>query len=173
MSEYRLSAQLGENVHLHVATENLEEMGRALMFFGLANLSKTDPRQQELPLEPTEPAPAEEPKAKKTRKAAATPAVTETAQAAPVAAEPVAESPSEGNAAAEASTPVAETASAASFEEPAPSATPAQAAEAVRAFGARFGITAARELLQRHGCVKTADITADKAGAIVAEVSAS
>jgi hypothetical protein len=168
---YQFNAQLGENVQLHVSTDTLQSLGQALVFFGLADLTqqvKADERQQEPPL-----AAAEEPKAKKTRKAAATPAVTETAQAEPVAAEPVAESPSEGNAAAGASEPEVPAASAASCEEPAPSATPAQAAEAVRAFGARFGITAARELLQRHGCVKTADITADKAGAIVAEVSAS
>lgn len=177
MSEYRFSAQLSEHQHLHVQTDSLEELGRALVFFGLANANNAQPNaaQQELPLA----AAVEEPAAPKQRKPravksepAATPAAAETALPETAAAAPAAESPSEGNAAAEVSEQEAPAAQTASSSVPAPSATPAEAADAVRAYGAKFGITAARELLQKHGFAKTADITAEEAGEIVAAASA-
>lgn len=170
MSEYRLNARLNENVHLDIQTDNLADMAQALQFFGLANTK--DERQQELPLQPAAepaPAPAEEPKAKKPRKPAATQPAAEPAPVETAPTEPAADSPSEGNAAAAVSAPEAPAASTASSPV---SATPAEAAEAVRAYGAKRGIAAARELLQKHGFAKTAEITADKAGLIVAEASA-
>ena len=164
MSEYHILAALNDKVHLDITTDNLQEMAVALQFFGLANTSAKD--------EPAaEPAPApvaEEPKAKKPRKPAATQPAPEPAPVETAPAEPAAESPSEGNAAAEVSEPEAPAVSSASL--PA-SATPAEAAEAVRAYGAKRGIAAARELLQKYGFAKTAEITADKAGLIVAEAS--
>lgn len=170
MSEYRLTANLNENAQLHVVTDSLNDMAQALLFFGLANANQApaNPAQQELPLEAPAPV-AEEPKAKKSRKPAATQPVAEPAPVETVPAEPAAESPSEGNAAVEASAPAAPAASTASS--PA-SATPAEAAEAVRAYGAKNGIAAARDLLLKHGFAKTAEITADKAAAILAEASA-
>ena len=50
--------------------------------------------------------------------------------------------------------------------------TPQQAAEAVRAYGAKNGIDAAKALMAKHGVDKTANITAEKAGAIHAEATA-
>lgn len=164
MSEYRLAARISENAQLEITTDNLAEMGNALVFFGLANKPVSAPAEVTVAADPA-PVVAEEPKAKKPRKPAATQPA---AEAAPVETAPVetaVESPSEGNApAAEASAPEAPAASTASS--PA-SATPAEAAEAVRAYGAKNGILAARELLQKFGFAKTAEITADKAGAIV------
>lgn len=166
MSEYRLQARLSETAHLDIITDSLPEMAKALVFFKLAEPNPAEQAQSELPLEAPAPV-AEEPKAKKTRKPAATQPAAETAPEAPVVAEPATESPSEadeGNAVAESTkqeTPAASTASSAA------SATPAEAAEAVRAYGAKKGIVAARELLQKFGFAKTADITADKAGAVV------
>lgn len=172
MSEYRFSAQLSEHQHLHVQTDSLEELGRALVFFGLANANNAQPNpaQQERPLA----AAVEEPAAPKQRKPravksepAATPAAAE-----PALPETVAAAPAAGNAAAEVFEQEATAALTASSSAPVPSATPAEAADAVRAYGAKFGITAARELLQKHGFAKTADITAEKAGEIVAAASA-
>ena len=54
----------------------------------------------------------------------------------------------------------------------APVVTPQQAAEAVRAYGAKNGIDAAKALMAKHGVDKTANITAEKAGAIHAEATA-
>jgi outer membrane biosynthesis protein TonB len=153
MSEYRLNAQLNDKVILDITTDNLAELGNALVFFGLANAAPVP----DLPVEPApqpvaEPV-AEEPVAPKPRNPRKPKPEPE-----PVAA--VEEEP-----AAEVSEPVAQPASSVSS---APSATPAEAAEAVRAYGAKNGIAAARELLQRFGFAKTAEITADKAGDVVA-----
>ena len=157
MSEYRVSARLNDQVHLDIYTEDIAELANALVFFGLAsNTAQPAPA----------PAPAaEEPKAKKPRKPAATQPVAEAAPAEAAPAETAVESPSEGNEpAVEASAPETPVVPAASSTV---SATPAEAAEAVRAYGAKHGILAARELLQRFGFSKTSEITADKAGAVV------
>ena len=168
MSEYHILAALNDKVHLDITTDNLQEMAVALQFFGLANTSAKDEPAAEPAAEPA-PAPvAEEPKAKKPRKPAATQPAPEPAPVETAPEEPAAASPSEGNAAAEVSEPETPAVSSASL--PA-SATPAEAAEAVRAYGAKRGIAAARELLQKYGFAKTAEITADKAGLIVAEAS--
>ena len=166
MSEYKLVAQISESAQIQIQTDNLNEMAQALLFFNLATPSAQAPAPAAA--EPV----AEEPKAKKPK--AAKPAATQpAAEAAPVetaAAEPAVESPSEGNAAAagqEVETPAAQAASSAGSSQ----STPAQAAEAVRAYGAKHGIAAARELLQKFGFAKTADITADKAGEVVAAAS--
>jgi cytoskeletal protein RodZ len=50
-------------------------------------------------------------------------------------------------------------------------ATVEEAAAAVRAYGAKHGLDAARALLQRHGFARTTEVTADKAGDIVAEAA--
>jgi hypothetical protein len=50
----------------------------------------------------------------------------------------------------------------------APAATVEEAAAAVRAYGAKNGLQAARDLLQKFGFARTTEVTADKAGEIVA-----
>ena len=50
-------------------------------------------------------------------------------------------------------------------------ATVEEAAAAVRAYGAKHGLDAARALLQKHGFARTTEVTADKAGHIVAEAA--
>lgn len=50
-------------------------------------------------------------------------------------------------------------------------ATVEEAAAAVRAYGAKHGLDAARALLQKHGFARTTEVTADKAGRIVAEAA--
>jgi hypothetical protein len=52
--------------------------------------------------------------------------------------------------------------------EVAPVVTPAQAADAVREYGAKAGIPAARQLLESCGVKKTSEITEDNAGAVYA-----
>lgn len=166
MSEYILNAKLNENVDLHVRAENLQEIAQALLFFNLADAGKKQEAvQQELQFEETAAPVAEEPKPKRARRAK------ESEPAQEVAAEPVVAEP-EGNETAAEPTPVEEVEVPTSTASSAVSATPQEASEAVRAYGAKFGIAAARELLQKFGFAKTADITADKAGEIVAEVNA-
>jgi hypothetical protein len=148
---FDLEALIGERVKLRITTNSRDELASALNFFGLANPTGATAPAEETKAEETK---AEETKAKKPKveKAAAPAAKTE----APAA---KTEAP-----AAAAETPAATT--------DAPKATVEQAAEAVRAFGAKKGIVAARELLQKHGFGRTSEITADKAGLIVAEASA-
>ena len=172
MSEYSLVAQISESAQIQIKTESLNELAQALVFFNLASPSAQRDGVAQAPAPAAAERVAEEPKAKKPK--AAKPAATQpAAEAAPVetaAAEPAVESPSEGNAAAagqEVETPAAQAASSAGSSQ----STPAQAAEAVRAYGAKHGIAAARELLQKFGFAKTADITADKAGEVVAAAS--
>lgn len=50
-------------------------------------------------------------------------------------------------------------------------ATVEDAAAAVRAYGAKHGLPAARELLQSFGFARTTEVTADKAAAVIAAAS--
>jgi outer membrane biosynthesis protein TonB len=160
-TEFNFEARVGEQSILRIRTGNLSELTAALVHFNLVstNQAPAETAQVEAVVEE---APA--PKAEKVKKAkpekaapAPTPAVEEPAQPEPAQQEPAAASPSEPEAVKTDDT-VAKT--------------PAEAAEAVRAYGAKNGIVAARELLQKHGFARTGDITADKAGALFAEASA-
>lgn len=172
MSEYRLQARISEHAQLDITTDNLTEMGNALVFFGLGTPQQAAPAA--VVEEPT-PVVAEEPAAPKQRKprapkaeAAATTIEEPAAAISETAAAPATAAADEGNEPAAEPTPAPEAETPASTASSVVSATPAEAAEAVRAYGAKKGIVAARELLQSFGFAKTADITADKAGAVVA-----
>lgn len=161
-------ARFGEVGEIAISGTDVKLVTDAMLHFGLAT------PQQVAAAAPvvTEATPvaAETTPAKKSRKAAPAPTPTAIEEAAP--AETAAESPSEGNAVAEAPSQDAPAASTASSTEPSASpATPEEAAAAVKAFGAKNGIDAARALLKQFGLARTGDITAEQAGAIVEAAS--
>lgn len=148
--QLHLSAQVG-NSELHFATNDLTELARVMAFFNL------NPGNVDKPATKTAKAPAP---------AASAPAGTTPSSGTAA--------PSAGTAAAPAGTPAAPTPAPAASAPTAPAGdaiTPQQAADAVRAYGAKTSIEAARALLQKHGFAKTGDITADKAAAVHAEAT--
>ena len=183
MSEYRLVAQISESAQIQIQTESLNELAQALVFFNLASPSAQRDGVAQAPAPAAAEPVAEEPKAKKPKASAKAATSPDTAAPADVSEKKTpasdtsdttpsasANGADEGNAAAagqEVETPAAQAASSAGSSQ----STPAQAAEAVRAYGAKHGIAAARELLQKFGFAKTADITAEKAGEVVAAAS--
>ncbi len=158
-------ARLSDSAEISISGDDVELVSKALVHFNLFI-----PSGEVAPAAEPAPAPAAAPVEKKTRakKEAAAPvekssepAESPSATTQPASA-PAAES--EGNVAAAASeqeTPAAPAASSIA------SATPEEAAAAVKAYGAKNGIDAARALLQKFGFARTGDITAEKAGEIV------
>lgn len=149
-----LDAQVTPHTRVHVTTTSLKELAQVMAYFNLVD-AQAAPAEAPTPTA----APAAE---KQTRRKTDKPEN-----------KPAAEAPKEQ--------PAADTAGAAAgTSSPQPDAgasastgvTPQQAGEAVRNYGAKHGIDKARELLKKHGFVKTADITADKAAAIHAEAIA-
>jgi hypothetical protein len=127
--------------HLMFATSSLTELARVMALFNLVEATPGNGQAA---------APAAAPKAPKAPKA-------ETPAPAPAATAP----------APAATVPAPAQAASAS----ASSVTPEMAAAAVREYGGKNGIEAARALLQKHGVDKTANITAEKAPAIHAEAT--
>lgn len=149
-----LSAKVGDS-ELHFATSNLSELARVMAFFNLpGTLGNADK-------------PATKSATTKAAAGTAAGAGTTTPSSGTAA-------PSAGTAAAPAGSPAAPAPAPAASAPTAPAGdaiTPQQAAEAVRAYGAKTSIEAARALLQKHGFAKTGDITADKAAAVHAEAT--
>jgi len=138
---------------LHFATDNLADMARVMSFF---NLVPAAPNGIEVSDGGKADKAAAEGNGGKGKGGKATKAET----AASTAATPA------GSTEAKAPAPAASAQPAATG-----SATPEQAAQAVREYGAKNGIDQARALLKKHGCEKTAEITAEKAPAIFAEAT--
>lgn len=157
-------AAMGDRAEISISGNSVALVARALEHFGLAT-PQVVPAGAAPAAEPA-PAPAE----KKTRAKKEAAAPVEKPVGTPVESQPATTQPadapaaSEGNAAAAASEPETTAAPAASS---AVSATPEEAAAAVKAYGAKNGIDAARALLQKFGFARTGDITAEKAGEIV------
>lgn len=158
-------AAIGERAEISISGTDVKLVSDALMHFGLGSPQAAAAPAAAPAADPT-PAPAE----KKTRAKKEAAAPVEKPVETPVESQPATTQPadapaaSEGNAAAAASEPETTAAPAASS---AVSATPEEAAAAVKAYGAKNGIDAARALLQKFGFARTGDITADKAGEIV------
>ena len=154
-------ARLGDNAEIAISGSDVKLVSEALVHFGLG--TPQQPAAAPAPVEKT-PADVAEKLAKKVRakkEAAAEPVEKPAQEAAPIETPP-----------AVSSEPAPAPATAA--EEPAavaPSATPEDAAAAVKAYGAKHGIDAARALLQQFGFSRTGDITADKAAAVVEAAS--
>lgn len=165
-------ARLGDNAEISIAGDDVEQVSKALLHFNL--FTPAGGAAAPAPAADTAPAPAEKPaKAPRAKKEAAAPV--EKPVETPVESQPATTQPAdapvasdEGNAAAAASKPETTAAPAASSTA---SATPEEAAAAVKAYGAKNGIDAARALLQKFGFARTGDITAEKAGEIVEAAS--
>jgi outer membrane biosynthesis protein TonB len=159
-------ARLGDNAEISISGDDVELVSKALVHFNLFT-----PAGVTAPAPAAEPAPAPAPAEKKTRAKKETAAAPVEKPSEPTESQPAttssADAPAaetEGNAAAASSEPEAPAAPAASSIA---SATPEEAAAAVKAYGAKNGIDAARALLQKFGFARTGDITAEKAGEIV------
>lgn len=189
---YRLQAQLNEHASILVETESLGEMAQALQFFKLIDGPR--PMPTDIPDGSVDPTPtpvmdAAAGKAPRRRKTDApvemkpvnaevtsTPATgAESADAtktdtSPASSQTTAGTSDAGNAAQPqaAANPTAATPASSNT----PAVSPAEAAEAVRAYGAKHGIVPARELLAKFGFAKTGDITADKAAEVAAAAKA-
>jgi DNA polymerase III gamma/tau subunit len=156
---------------IRIETNSRTALQDALVHLGLASTASFGAAILGAPVNEATQAPAAEPvaepvaevKPKKSRAAK----VAEEAVAAPVeeaaqTPEPEAEVQAPAvEAAAEVAAPVAAAAK----------ATVEEAAAAVRAYGAKHGLDAARALLQKHGFARTTEVTAEKAGDIVAEAA--
>lgn len=149
---------------IRIETNSRTALQDALVHLGLASTASFGPAILGAPVNEAAQAPAAEPvvEAKPKKSRAAKPAeetvaapVEETAQTPEPEVEAVVE------AVAEAAAPV----------EAVAKATVEEAAAAVRAYGAKHGLDAARALLQKHGFARTTEVTADKAGHIVAEAA--
>lgn len=139
-----LEGPVSATASIHFTTTNLEELAKVMAFFNLGVKIETKVATTE--------------KKDKGDKGNATPPAASTAPAAGGTSPSPAASPA----------PAASAPPAASGD----AVDPKSAAEAVRAYGAKFGIDKARELLKKHGFEKTAEITADKAAAVHAEATA-
>lgn len=153
-----IRARMGDSAEISITGTDVRLVSEALLHFGLATpqaAAQPDVAvQMAAPATEADPAPA--PKKARAKK--------EEPAAAPV--DPTPEP------AAEPAAPETPAAPAASSAEPSASpATPEEAAAAVKAFGAKNGIDAARSLLQKFGFARTGDITAEKAGEIVQAAS--
>lgn len=143
---------------IRIETNSRTALQDALVHLGLASTASFGSAILGAPVNEATQAPAAEPVAEvKPKKSRAAKPVEETV-AAPV--EETAQTP-EPEAVAEAAAPV----------EAVAKATVEEAAAAVRAYGAKHGLDAARALLQKHGFARTTEVTADKAGHIVAEAA--
>jgi hypothetical protein len=152
---------------IRIETNSRTALQDALVHLGLASSSQFGAAILGAPVNEATQAPAAEPVAEVKPKKSRAAKVAEEAVAAPV--EEAAQTPepeAEGQApaveaAAEVAAPVAAVAK----------ATVEEAAAAVRAYGAKHGLDAARALLQKHGFARTTEVTAEKAGDIVAEAA--
>lgn len=149
---------------IRIETNSRTALQDALVHLGLASTASYGAAILGAPVNEATQAPAAEPvaevKPKKSR--AAKPA--EETVAAPV--EETAQTPEP-----EAEVVVEAVAEVAAPVEAVAKATVEEAAAAVRAYGAKHGLDAARALLQKHGFARTTEVTADKAGHIVAEAA--
>ena len=141
---------------IRIETNSRASLQDALLSLGLASPSQFANGEQEAKTEAAE-APAKKPRATKAAKAEVQDVVVKEetkAEAAPEVAPEVATNVVEE---AEQAAPAA-----------AATATVEDAAAAVRAYGAKNGLPAARELLQSFGFARTTEVTADKAAAVIA-----
>lgn len=138
-----LEAAVSESTRIHVSSTKLSEVAAIMAHFNLVESTTAAPA----------PAAGNGKGANKAAKPAPAPASTAETPAPTSAPAP----------AASASAPAATTGS--------DTVSPQTAADAVRAFGAKHGIDKAREVLRKHGFAATKDITADKAAAVLADVS--
>jgi hypothetical protein len=140
---------------IRIETNSRVALQDALLSLGLASASQfAEPKQE------SKPETTQESAAKKTRATKAT-----KAEVQDVVVKEEAKTEAAPEAAPEVATNVAEEVEQAA---PAAAATVEDAAAAVRAYGAKHGLPAARELLQSFGFARTTEVTADKAAAVIA-----
>lgn len=143
----------GGEAEIRIETNSRTSLQDALLHLGLATPSQFANGEQESKPETAQEAAPKKPRSPKVAKAEVQDVVAKEetkAEAAPEAAPEVVEQ------AAPEAAPAAAT------------ATVEDAAAAVRAYGAKHGLPAARELLQSFGFARTTEVTADKAAAVIA-----
>lgn len=149
---------------IRIETNSRTALQDALVHLGLASTASFGAAILGAPVNEATQAPAAEPVAEiKPKKSRAAKVVEETV---PAPVEEAAQTPEP-----EAEVVVEAVAEVAAPVEAVAKATVEEAAAAVRAYGAKHGLDAARALLQKHGFARTTEVTAEKAGDIVAEAA--
>lgn len=149
-----VEASISPNTRIHVSSTSLNEVAAIMAHFNLVTPDQVPASGNDKPATPSR---------RKTDKA-------ETPAATPPAPAPAATAPAPA-ATAPAPTPASPASAPQAASGSGDAVTPQQAAEAVRAYGAKNGIDAAKALMAKHGVDKTANITAEKAPAIFAEAT--